>query len=233
MEAAPEASGMISFQQALFLSTGFVLGIRHAFDRDHVAAVTHFVSLEPNPLKSAWFGCRWAIGHALSVLILGSLILIFHLKLDPSFERYAELAVGFSLLLLGIWRLVLLAQERRHEHRHTHRSKEHTHLHSHEPGSPHIHWFAPTLVGIVHGASGTVEVFVLIPISMMAVAWLAYLYIGLFSIGCAASMSGYGYLAGRFYHRATQKGRKIYHALVILTSSCGLILGVVWILKNL
>ena len=210
-----------------------MLGIRHAFDRDHVAAVTHFVSLEPDPLKSAWFGCRWAIGHATTVLVLGTLILIFHLKFDPSFERYAELAVGFSLLILGAWRLILLVQERRHEHRHAHRTKEHTHLHSHELGSAHVHWFAPTLVGMVHGASGTMELFVLIPITMMATAWLAYSYIGLFSLGCAGSMSGYGYLAGRFYHRASQTGKRVYRVLVVLTSLSGLLLGLVWILKNL
>ena len=223
---------MISFQSALLLSTGLVLGVRHAFDRDHVAAVTHFVSLEPDPLKSAWFGCRWAIGHALTVLLLGSLILVFHLKFDPSFERYAEIAVGVSLVILAIWRLVLLLQERRHEHRHAHVKTEHTHSHSHEPGKGHVHWFAPTLVGMVHGASGTVELFVLIPITMMAAAWLAYIYIGLFSLGCAASMSGYGYLAGRFYHRANQTGRRIYRALVILTSASGLLLGLIWIFKN-
>ena len=213
--------------------TGLILGVRHAFDRDHVAAVTHFVSLEPDPVKSAWFGCRWAIGHAAAVLLLGSLILIFHLKLDPSFERYAEIAVGLSLILLGVWRLVLLLQERRHVHPHAHRQKEHTHPHSHEPGRGHVHWFAPTLVGMVHGASGTVELFVLIPITMMATAWLAYTYIGLFSLGCATSMGGYGYLAGRFYHRANQAGRRIYRVLVILTSSSGLILGAIWILKNI
>ena len=189
--------------------------------------------MEPDPIKSAWFGCRWAIGHATSVLILGSLIVLFHLKFDPSFERYAELAVGVSLLILGAWRLVLLLQERRHEHRHIHGATKHTHSHSHEPGKGHVHWFAPTLVGMVHGASGTVEIFVLIPLTMMVTAWLAYTYIGLFSLGCAVSMSGYGYLAGRFYHRATQTGRRIYRMLVVLTSSSGIVLGIVWILKNL
>ena len=222
-------------QELLFLLTGLIFGVRHAFDRDHVAAVTHFVSLEPDPMKSAWFGCRWAIGHAVTVLLLGSLILVLHLKFDPAFERYAEIAVGISLLVLGVWRLVLLAQERSHEHRHAHENKkeEHTHLHSHEPGRAHVHWFAPTLVGMVHGASGTVEVLVLIPISMMAVHWLAYAYIGLFSIGCAFSMSGYGYLAGRFYHRASRTGQRVYRSLVIATSGMGLILGLVWIFKNL
>ena len=221
-----------SLQPILLLLTGLVLGMRHAFDRDHVAAVTHFISLEPDPLKSAWFGFRWALGHAMTVLALGSLILLLHLKFDSSFERYAELAVGVTLIALGIWRLVLLAQERRHSHRHQHQTKAHTHLHSHEPGRGHVHRFAPTLVGMVHGASGTAEVFVLIPITLISTTWLAYLYIGLFSLGCALTMSGYGYFMGRFYRRASETGQRIYRALVVLTSTSGLVLGVIWILKN-
>ena len=221
------------FQSTLLLLTGLVLGMRHAFDRDHVAAVTHFISLEPDPIKSAWFGFRWALGHAVMVLLLGSLILVLHLKFDPAFERYAELAVGATLIVLGLWRLALLASERRHAHAHAHRQTRHTHVHSHEPGREHVHRFAPTLVGMIHGASGTAEVFVLIPITLIGTTWLAYLYIGLFSVGCAATMSGYGYVVGRFYRRANQTGQRIYRTLVILTSMSGLVLGVVWILKNL
>lgn len=224
---------MISLQSVLLLLTGLVLGLRHAFDRDHVAAVTHFISLEPDPVKSAWFGFRWAIGHALTVLLLGSGILLLHLKFDPSFERYAEMAVGVTLIALGLWRLVLLLRERRHTHRHAHRHLAHLHPHSHAPGREHVHRFAPTLVGMVHGASGTLELFILIPISLISSTWLAYLYIGLFSLGCAATMSTYGYLAGRFYRRSSEAGQRIYRALVVLTSGSGLVLGVVWILKNL
>ena len=220
-------------QSTLLLLTGLVLGMRHAFDRDHVAAVTHFISLEPDPIKSAWFGFRWAIGHAVTVLGLGSLLLLLRLKLDPAFERYAELAVGVTLVALGLWRLGLLIQERRHVHRHGHHRKAHTHAHSHAPGRDHVHRFAPTLVGMVHGASGTPELFVLLPITLMSTTWLAYLYIGLFSLGCAATMSGYGYVVGRFYRRASHTGQRIYRTLVVLTSSSGLILGLIWILKNI
>ena len=220
---------MVPLQQTLLLLTGLALGMRHAFDRDHVAAVTHFISLEPDPVKSAWFGFRWAMGHAVTVLLLGSLILLLHLKFDPAFERYAELAVGFTLILLGLWRLALLAQERRHAHRAT----KHTHPHSHEPGREHVHRFAPTLVGMVHGASGTAELFVLLPITLISTTWLAYLYIGLFSLGCAVTMSGYGYVVGRFYRHASRRGQRIYRALVILTSASGLILGLVWVFKNI
>ena len=222
----------MAFQQILLLLTGLVLGMRHAFDRDHVAAVTHFISLEPDPIKSAWFGFRWALGHAVTVLLLGSLILILHLKLEPACERYAELVVGVTLIVLGIWPLLLLYNERRHAHPHAHRTTRHTHAHSHTPGREHVHRFAPTLVGMVHGASGTAEVFVLIPITLISTTWLAYLYIGLFSLGCATTMSGYGYVVGRFYRRANETGQRIYRALVILTSASGLVLGCVWILKN-
>ncbi len=223
---------MDPLKPALLLLTGLILGMRHAFDRDHVAAVTHFISLEPDPVKSAWFGFRWAIGHAVTVLILGSVILLLRLKFDPAFERYAELAVGVTLIALGVWRLLLLIQERRHAHRHGHRTKEHTHVHTHEPGREHVHRFAPTAVGMVHGASGTVELFVLIPITLMSTVWLAYLYIVLFSLGCATMMSGYGYVVGRFYRRMNQTGQRIYRTLVVLTSSAGIALGVAWILKN-
>ena len=224
---------MISSQTTLLLLTGLVLGMRHAFDRDHVTAVTHFISLEPDPIRSAWFGFRWAMGHAVTVLALGSLILLLHLKLDPNFERYAELAVGITLVGLGIWRLLLLARERRHTHHHAHRTKEHSHVHTHEPGREHVHRFAPTLVGMVHGASGTAELFVLIPITLITTTWLAYLYIGLFSMGCAMTMSTYGYVVGRFYRRASATGQRIYRVLVVVTSGSGLILGMIWILRNL
>ena len=224
----------MTFQQVLLLLTGLVLGMRHAFDRDHIAAVTHFISLEPDPLKSAWFGVRWAIGHAVAVLLLGSLVLLLQLRLDPAFARYAELVVGLTLVGLGIWRLALLVQERRHTHRHEHgKSREHIHEHSHELGRDHVHRFAPTAVGLVHGAAGAPELFVLIPITLISTASLAYLYIGLFSLGCALTMGVYGYVVGRFYRKASLTGQRIYRALVIATSLSGLVLGAIWILKNL
>src|SRR3989338_7871791 len=108
----------VGAQTVLLLLTGLVLGMRHAFDRDHMAAVTHFISLEPDPLKSAWFGFRWALGHAVTVLSLGSLIILLRLRFDPAFERYAELAVGITFIGLGIWRLWLLIRDRHHTHAH-------------------------------------------------------------------------------------------------------------------
>ncbi len=217
---------------ALLLLTGLVLGMRHAFDRDHVAAVTHFISMEPDPGKSAWFGFRWALGHAVAVLALGIVILALHLRFDPVFERWAEIAVGATLILLGLWRLGMLMRERRHTHEHAHAQERHTHEHSHEPGKEHVHALAPMAVGLMHGAAGAAEVFVFVPLALMSKAWLVFSYVGLFSAGCAAAMSLYGYIAGHVYHRAGEAGRRVYGALVIATSLSGIVLGVVWIAKN-
>ncbi len=217
----------------LVLLTGMALGIRHAFDRDHITAVTHFISLEPDARKSAWFGARWALGHAASVFAFGSIILLLGIKLTGAFERYAELAVGVSLIVLAVWRLLLLVQERAHKHRHRHDSLMHQHAHTHTPTARHVHPYAPVLVGLLHGAAGTMEIFVLIPISLMASRWLAYSYMALFSAGCVVSMSSYGYFAGRIYGRANLAGGQLYRVVVVLTSAAGLILGVIWIARNL
>jgi hypothetical protein len=219
-------------EAALLLLTGLVLGMRHAFDRDHLAAVTHFISLEPDPVKSAWFGVRWAVGHA--VAALGSLLVLLRVQLDPSFGHYAELVVGLTLVGLGAWRLALLIQERRHTHAHAHgHHKAHIHEHSHEPGRDHVHRFAPVAVGLVHGAAGAPELFLLIPVTLMGSPAMTYGYIGLFSVGVASTMGLYGYMVGRFYRRAGQAGQRIYRLLVIATSLSGILLGVIWISRAL
>ena len=218
----------------LVLLTGCALGVRHAFDRDHVTAVTHFISLEPNPRKSAWFGARWALGHAASVFLLGGVVLLLRLHITERVQRYLELTVGISLIILAVWRLMLLAREQQHMHPHRHEGAAvHAHPHVHAPSASHVHPWAPTFIGMLHGAAGTMEIFVLIPISLMVSAWLAYSYMAVFSAGCMISMSTYGYAAGHLYTRAGATGVRLYRWVVILTSLAGLTLGTVWIVRNL
>jgi len=232
----------------LILLTGFVLGLRHALDPDHVAAVTHFISVEPNSRRGAWFGVMWGLGHGLTVLVLGTVMIAFGLRLSPEFERGAEVVVGATLILLAAWRLKLLADERRHAHPHQHQAAVHAHRHNHLLTAGHVHPYAPTLMGMVHGAAGTLAVFVLIPISFMASGWLAYAYMAVFSVGCVLSMTGYGVFAGRWYgaiaagrdtslqdvgasHAPGRARRAPFQWLVVGTSLAGLVLGVFWIAR--
>ena len=217
----------------LILVTSFVLGLRHALDPDHVTAVTHFISMDPRPRSGALFGFRWSIGHALTVLGVGSLVVLLGLRPPPGFERWAEVTVGITLIALAFFRLALLHKETRHEHEHAHQGKIHNHIHNHTEPS-HVHPFAPTLVGMIHGAAGTFAVFVLIPISFAGSALLAFGYAAVFSLGCMISMSSYGYLMGRLYGLSAEAEiRRRYRMLVLVTSFAGLLLGIFWIIQNI
>lgn len=219
----------------LILLTGFVLGLRHAMDPDHVTAVTHFISLEPQGRRGGWFGFKWGVGHGLTLLLLGTMMIAFQLRLSPQFQRGAEVVVGATLILLALWRLKLLWDERRHVHVHQHQrsSAIHGHRHSHLVAVGHVHPYAPTVVGMVHGAAGTLAVFVLIPVSFMTSVWLAYAYMLVFSLGCILSMAGYGALVGRWYGTVAEEARRTpFQWLVIGTSMVGLVLGFFWITRN-
>src|ERR1700741_5113108 len=92
---------------ALFaiLALGFFLGMRHATDPDHVVAVTTIVSRERTVLHAAFIGVLWGVGHTLTILGLGSAIILFKLTIPPRLGLTMELSVGLMLILLGVLNL--------------------------------------------------------------------------------------------------------------------------------
>ncbi len=221
-------------EKILLLVTGFVLGMRHAFDPDHISAVTHFISIQPQARKGVSLGIKWGIGHFLTVLLIGSVIILFKIKMFQGFEKIAEILVGVTLILLAIWRLSLKKKKKRHLHLHQHEDKIHTHSHWHIFRADHMHTHAPTVLGMLHGAAGSLAVFVLIPLSFVTSTVLAYSYILVFGLGCIISMSVYGFLAGYFYQKSTSRGlEKIFTILVLSTAFSGLGLGAFWIIRNI
>lgn len=221
-------------ENSLILATGFILGLRHAFDPDHITAVTQFISLQPNPRRGIGFGLRWGLGHAITVLAIGSLIILSNVKISLRFEKWAEILVGVTLITLALWRLKLLYQTQRHTHLHQHDTEIHSHPHSHLESSEHVHSHAPTLVGMLHGAAGTLAVFVLIPLSFLTSKILAYAYILTFGLGCMLSMGVYGLVMGHFYRKAQAVSlQKVFTYIVIITAFSGLALGIFWVGRNL
>ncbi|HEU5479567.1 MAG TPA: hypothetical protein VFU90_07015, partial [Candidatus Tumulicola sp.] len=88
------------------LALGFLLGLRHATDADHVLAVATIVSRERRPLRSSWVGVLWGIGHTLTILLVGGAILFFRLVVPPRIGLCLELAVAAMLVTLGTANLV-------------------------------------------------------------------------------------------------------------------------------
>jgi len=118
---------------------GFFLGMRHATDPDHVIAVTTIVSRQRSIRHAALIGVLWGLGHTITILAVGSAIILFGIVIPPRLGLTMELSVGLMLILLGILSLsgilrwitetVTPSQLRHHSHPHGHGDYVHSHPH--------------------------------------------------------------------------------------------------------
>ena len=213
----------------LALGTGFVLGLRHSLDPDHVAALAQFASAEPAAGRGLRFGLRWGAGHAVAVTLLGALLVPAGLALGASYERTAEVAVGLLHVGLALWRLrALLATEHEHVHRHADGT---LHAHPHRHGRGHVHAHAPTATGFAHGAAGIVGVFALTPLAEGGALGRALVILA-FAAGSVLSMGLFGAFAGRLFESMTLRPRAL-RAAAGLTAGAGLAIGLLWIGRGL
>jgi hypothetical protein len=181
------------------LTLGFVLGLRHALDADHLAAVSTFVSEERSVLRSTLVGVSWGMGHTAALLVFGLGVAAFRLALTPRLSQFLEFLVGLMLIFLGGNVLLRLFRGGAlHAHRHQHDGLEHTHLHMHLGKVEHQHQHRtlrlggrPFVVGVVHGLAGTAALMMLVvgalPSLLLAAGYI--LIFGVGSIGGMAAMS--------------------------------------------
>src|SRR5579875_1672256 len=164
-------SGTLSLNSVLIL--GFVLGMRHATDADHVVAVSTIVSRERRIRSAAWIGALWGAGHTITIFAVGVGIILFTLVIPPRVGLSMEFSVGLMLVLLGAANLRGLTSSQQSLPA-AHSSDDH---HSH--GKPHSHaasersvatmdrwfrgwtiyqWLRPFVVGLVHGLAGSAAI---------------------------------------------------------------------------
>ena len=146
------------------LAIGGLLGFRHAFEPDHLAAVSTLASRPGARLWSAArLGLIWGLGHSVTVGVVVLVIIAFGVQVPERFWPAAELLVAALLILLGgvvIWRFL---RGRWHMHLHTHPAAQgpHIHLHSHTVDPTHGHAHAAVDArrslgfGIAHGLAGS------------------------------------------------------------------------------
>jgi high-affinity nickel permease len=217
----------------IFLPTlaGLTLGSLHAFDADHVAAVSVFVSRHPQPKRAVMFGIWWALGHTATLFVLGLTSMSLKLVISPLIETVAEVGVGIMLIVLGGWGMHhLVRRERVHIHRHVHDGVEHIHFHSHVERSDHRHEHSMFLVGAAHGFAGTASVMVVIPIAIVSSALTASLYILLFGIGTMIAMATFAYLLGNIVLAVKRKNLFVW--LQGIAGMVSILVGCVWILER-
>ena len=182
------------------LAVGFVLGLRHALDVDHLAAVSTIVSQRRSLWSSSLVGAVWGLGHTASLLAVGVLVIGLHTAIPPAVAQTLELGVAVMLIGLGASLLrTILRGDTIHHHAHTHDGHHHVHPHVHPVGTGadvadhHVLGAGrrPFLVGLMHGLAGSaglmLVVLATIPSPGFAVAYLVVFGVG--SIGGMVAMS--------------------------------------------
>lgn len=216
------------------LSFGFVLGLKHATEADHLVAVSTIVAQQKGFLRSAGLGALWGLGHTISLIIAGILVLVLNFQISAETERVLEFCVGMMLCVLGLNVIRKLIKGRKlHLHQHVHGGHEHVHVHTH----PHQHDeghaaspFSPRalIVGMVHGLAGSAALMLLI-IPIIDSKVVGMLYVLIFGIGSIAGMAIMTFLVGLPFQIATIRYSRFRHILQGLAGMVSIAFGL-WII---
>jgi len=208
---------------------GFLIGLRHALDPDHLAAISTLVVDQPRRRGTALLGAWWGVGHSVALLGAGALLLVCRARLPERAGELFELGVSIMLIALGVRSLRRAFRARGGA------AVEHAHgpvVHAHEGDEDHFHLRSltiarrPLVVGLVHGLAGTGGITALALASMPSVP-AALAYIGLFALGSIGGMALLTGMAGlpiaRLAHRPAA-----HAALMACVGAASLVVGVIW-----
>jgi ABC-type nickel/cobalt efflux system permease component RcnA len=181
------------------LLLGFLIGMQHAMEADHVAAVASLATRARSVGDTARQGLVWGLGHTATLFIVGVTVLLLDTMMPERLANWLELGVGIMLILLGLDVLRRLIKDRVHFHLHRHEEVTHFHAHSH-PGvrdhgaDPHRHVhskgfpYRAMLVGMMHGMAGSAALIIL-ALETVRSFWEGIFYIFIFGVGSMAGMA--------------------------------------------
>ena len=184
------------------LVLGFLIGVRHAFEPDHVAAVAALATRTTSLKHAVRQGAVWGFGHTITLFVICGVVLALNTTISDDIAHALEAAVGVMLVILGVDVVRRVYRDRVHFHAHDHAGGvTHFHAHSHKGEVPithdparHDHEHAITfpyrslVVGLMHGMAGSAALIVLAMQTVQSV-WQGLVYIALFGVGSIAGMA--------------------------------------------
>ncbi len=182
------------------LLASLLIGMRHALETDHLAAVASLATRSHSLAHTIRLGATWGIGHTITLFLFGSIVIWMDTLMPESLAHGLEFAVGIMLILLGADVLRRLHRDRVHIHIHRHADGTvHLHAHSHAPSEPHDpeahHHEHPQglplralLVGMVHGMAGSAAL-ILLTLQTIRDPILGMLYMLVFGLGSVLGMA--------------------------------------------
>src|SRR5262245_46403145 len=148
------------------IALGFLLGMRHATDADHVAAVAATVGRERLARSAAWIGMWWGVGHTITIVLVGAAIVLFDWIIAPRLGLAMEFVVGLMLVLIGVTNLRAVRRGEAFAFSNTAR---------------------PVVIGVVHGLAGSAAVALLVMATIREPAW-EIVYLLVFGAGTIVGM---------------------------------------------
>lgn len=180
---------------------GFLIGLKHALEADHVAAVASLATKTTSVREGLVLGATWGVGHTITLFIFSSIVLIVDTVISAQLALALEFFVGCMLMLMGGVIIKEIVIKRIHLHMHKHSDgTTHLHFHSHaqenieHKSNPHQHTHSQQfsiralLVGMMHGMAGSAALIVL-PLDSVSSIETRLVYIFLFGSGSILGMA--------------------------------------------
>jgi high-affinity nickel-transport protein len=196
---------------------GFVLGMRHATDPDHVIAVATIGSQQRSIAGGALIGVLWGVGHAVTIVTVGIAIIAFNVVISPRVGHSMELIVALMLIFLGILSLKGARRPITEGPR------------PHEPGPERRgigRMLRPLAIGIVHGLAGSASLALLVLAPIRDPLWAA-VYLLVFGIGTIAGMMLISSIMVWPFARTGARSASVHRRLTIATGVVSVAFGVV------
>ncbi len=170
-----------------------LLGFRHAFEPDHLAAVTTLASRQGRLVDACRLGLVWALGHTASIAVVALVMIALGVHLPARLFPAADVLVGLLLVGLGAAVMVRYVRGRWHMHLHAHDAGPHLHLHSHAQDATHAHPHGRPDArrslgfGLLHGLAGSAAVLLLV-VAAAPTRGVQLAYLAAFGGGTALGM---------------------------------------------
>lgn len=212
------------------IALGLLVGLRHAFEPDHLTAISTVVAEHRGAARSAMVGAMWGLGHTISLVVVGLVLVGLGASLPVGLAAGFELAVAVMLVALGVRAIVRSVRVDGDGPITTHRHGGVEHAHAGVPSHVHIAGrivlWRPLAIGLVHGLAGSGALTALVLAELPSNA-LRVGYITLFGIGSIAGMAIATGAAGLSL-RALAPGTRTRRRLALATGALSIAVGIAW-----
>jgi hypothetical protein len=209
---------------------GTLLGMRHALEPDHLTAVSTLVTGERSSMRAAILGASWGVGHTLSLVAVGGVLIVLRAEMPAHVADLFELLVAIMLVALGVRAISIAVRQGPVGPAHTHQHGRV--VHKHAGATPHVHvghWTLarrPLIVGAVHGLAGSGALTALVLATLTSTA-ARITYMTLFGFGSTLGMALLSVMLG-WPLAKIGANRTITRALSIAVGCLSIGLGLFW-----